>query len=1261
MPLSAECQTFVLSSLQSLAGGAIDASPVDANGFVSDDDKAALGAVEKIRRMLAQVIDQNAAFSKGQFLQLESTDKTNPVLGSFDDVSTSFRVLTRHMELISKGDYSGEISPRGPEDVLGIALADMTLTLRQATSLCQNIANGDFSKNASASGHNDTLSTAINAMMSSLKGISGQAEQIAQGDYSTQLKPKSPRDTLGIAMSEMTMTLSDAATVCQSIAVGDFSKNMVIKSKRDMLGTAINDMVDNFKSITDQANRIAGGDFSLVVEPRSDKDALGVAMAKMTSKLAKTQREIKADQWLKSGQAALLNEIRREQDIMGLSQRVITLLCTAVKAHVGVMYTADSNGALCLTGSYANSSRKTGNLVLETGNGLAGQAVLERQLLVFSDIPPGYLDTHSALGDATPAKLMIAPFISDGKVMGLIEMGVFRDFSENEIDLIKQVSENIAIAISSTINRGQLQQLLDESRDQRKTLQSQQDELQETNAEMIRQTMALKVSEEKLKQQSEELLSSNEGLEEQTKALRESEEELKQQSEELQASNEELEEYSKNLEMQKQAIEKQRSNLDNVRKDLEIQTGELKQSNKYKSEFLSNMSHELRTPLNSMLLLSQSLADNKHGRLSDDEVEAAEVIHSGGYDLLNLINDILDLSKVEAGKIEVNIEEVDLEENLNFLAKQFKPIAENKGLELKFETDDNVGNILQTDGHRLSQILKNLLSNAVKFTSSGSVTLKIHRPRGVQFKSMKLPDDQIVAISVVDTGIGIPEAKRIAIFEAFQQADGATTRNYGGTGLGLTISRELAGLLGGELHLAESCETGSVFTLYLPAKSVVGEVGVSRYVATPVHHDGQIDVKLPVQISSGVNQGVYITDDRTGLSGRDRSALIIEDDKHFAKMLRDIARDWGYKVIVTDHGKEGISFARQYKPAVILLDLGLPDITGVEVLSALKADADTESIPVHIISAGGSDNQVLEMGAVGFLMKPVSTDELKSVFAGFEHELKTPIKSILLIEDDVNTQKAVKHVIGSDDVNVVTVSTGKEGLDALGAATFDCIILDLNLPDMSGFDLLDTMSATKIAVTTPIIVHTGKNLSVEERQKLENLANSVIVKCSESPSRLVDDVNLFLHSVEDQLPFDKRASASMLHDSDKVFEGCKVLLVDDDMRNIFALSRLLTDAGLKVEASNNGKLALEKLEDRSDIDLVLMDVMMPVMDGLEATKRIRAQEKYRNLPIIALTAKAMEHDRAECLEAGANDYMTKPVEPEKLLNLLRTWLYKGAA
>jgi CheY-like chemotaxis protein/signal transduction histidine kinase len=741
--------------------------------------------------------------------------------------------------------------------------------------------------------------------------------------------------------------------------------------------------------------------------------------------------------------------------------------------------------------------------------------------------------------------------------------------------------------------------------------------------------------------------------------LERSEEELKMQQEELKASNEEIEASNEELEEQNAQIRQQTASLTRSNQLIEEKSKEIELASRYKSEFLANMSHELRTPLNSLLILARSLANNEDGNLTDEQIEEARIIHNDGLELLSLINDILDLSKVEAGKLNIVAEHVSLGNIVRRLEKQFMPIAKERGVAFPVEIEDNLPATLHTDTQRVEQILKNLLSNAFKFTEKGSVTLKIHRPnKQAELQRAFLDHASAVAFSVIDTGIGIEAARFKGIFEAFQQEDGSIDRQYGGTGLGLTIARKFAHLLSGEIHVASEKGKGSVFTLVLPVELARQETEETKATSADT---APKNARTELKVMPRMSMTEFIADDRKIIGDKDKVLLIIEDDKKFAVTLMKIARKRGYKCLVAGDGKTGLLLAMEESVTAIILDLKLPDIDGMQVLDQLKHDLRSRHIPVHIITGCAENGNIgsLRKGAIGYLTKPVAMEGIEGAFAKIEALLQAQMKQILVVEDDNRNQVAIQTLLKKKDIQITVASAGMAALEHLKIKRFDCMILDLGLPDMTGFEWLERaekeFGESKLP---PIIVYTAKELTEEENRQLNRYTGSIIIKGAKSPERLLDEVTLFLHSVESTLSAGQREMIRMQHDPDKALLGRTVLLTDDDLRNTFALSKLLKKHGMNVAIADNGQMALDKLKENKAIDLVIMDIMMPVMDGYQAMKEIRAQKAYQKLPIVALTARAMPEEQEKCVAAGANDYLTKPVDIDRLLTLLRVWLFK---
>jgi len=861
----------------------------------------------------------------------------------------------------------------------------------------------------------------------------------------------------------------------------------------------------------------------------------------------------------------------------------------------------DKDKTLVLSGQYAFSSPENTKEKFALNEGLIGQAAREKKQISLTDITEEQIRITSSILNTKPKHLLITPFLFEGKTVGVIEIGSITDFNETEKEFINVSMETIAISVNSAISRKRIQELLEETQVQTEELQTQQEELKQMNEE----------------------------LEEQAQNL-------KQQQEELQMTNEELEEQTQSLEEKNKEVEASKYDIEQKTKQLEI-------SSKYKSEFLANMSHELRTPLNSLLILSKDLSENKKKNLDNIQIESAEIIYKSGHDLLVLINEVLDLSKIEAGKMSVNIESVSLKNISDGLIREFKHHAEQKELKLTCTLDKKLPEFIRTDSQRLNQILKNLLSNAIKFTEKGNVSINIKRNT-----------ENTVIFCITDTGIGIQEDKQMAIFEAFQQADGGISRKHGGTGLGLSISRELAKLLGAEIKLSSQLNEGSTFSLIIPLEiHPEQEPLITNTVKEPVLYKPRYE--------NGLKYLNYpsIEDDRDTITTDDKVViLIIEDDLKFASILLEQANKKGFKCLSAATGEDGLLLAAKYKPQAIILDMGLPGINGHEVLLELKANPSIRHIPVHIISANERSLEPIKEGAVEYLTKPVNKKDLEEAFSKIEKFVSRKIKNLLIIEDNENSRKAIQILLGHSDIKIFEAGNGKEALAMYQENYIDCIILDIGLPDMSGFDLIHKLKDIKDPNIPPIIIYTGKELTKEENNELQKYAETIIIKGIKSEERLLDETALFLHRTISNLPESKQSIINNLHDKEAVFHSKTILLVDDDSRNVFALSKVLQERGMEIIKAENGKIALEMLDTHPEIDMVLMDIMMPEMDGYEAMKRIRSQGKFKNVPVIALTAKAMKDDKQKCIDAGANDYIAKPIDVERLFSLMRVWLSK---
>jgi CheY-like chemotaxis protein/CHASE3 domain sensor protein len=985
-----------------------------------------------------------------------------------------------------------------------------------------------------------------------------------------------------------------------------------IRSLASEIETSERTLLDKRRIEADESARRAslvmwGGSALLLV--------LIIASAIMTSR---DYRARQAQAWLRAGQMRLASRIQGEQRLETLGDNVLAFLSEYLGALVGTVYVMEGERAVRVAG-YALPPGY-GSQVLLTGEGLLGQAAKQNRPVHVVDVPEGYLPVASSTGTSRSREVLIAPAVADGVVYAIVELGFLRRVHPEDVDLLARASESLGIAVRSSRDRTRLEELLAETQRQAEELQTQQ----------------------------EELRVSNEELEVQSRALKESQSRLESQQAELEQTNAQLEEQAQILEHQKHELEATQSTLAE-------RAAELERVNQYKSEFLANMSHELRTPLNSALILAKILSDNKQGNLTEEQVKYANTISGAGRDLLALINDILDLSKIEAGKVEVAPQSVSVPLTIDGMEKTFEPLAAEKRLTLEASIAPGTPEYIETDGQRLGQILKNLLSNALKFTERG----------GVRVHVTALPGERI-AFSVSDTGIGIPAHQQEIIFEAFRQADGSTHRKFGGTGLGLSISRDLARLLGGDLTVRSKPGEGSTFTLALPFV-YSGAAPIPHASAAHGHAATQSPAAAAVAPAARISDtrshtlaASEIEDDRNALDPDSRVILIVEDDVRFAAIVRDLAHEMGFKCIVTHTAADALAAAELHKPSGVVLDINLPDHSGLGVLDRLKRNPQTRHIPVHVASVADLTREALELGAVGYALKPVKREQLVDAFQRLEAKLSQVMRRVLVVEDDLRQRESIRQLLVNGDVEIRGVATAHEALAELQQSTFDCMVMDLNLPDLSGYELLERMAAREDVSFPPVIVYTGRVLTRDEEQRLRKFSKSIIIKDARSPERLLDEVTLFLHQVESRLPVERQRMLRAARSREAALDGRRILVVEDDVRNIFALSSLLEPAGASVEIARNGKEALDALKRSEnggpDIDLVLMDIMMPEMDGIAAMREIRKNPQWQKLPIIALTAKAMKDDQEKCLAAGANDYIAKPLDVEKLLSLVRVWM-----
>jgi HAMP domain-containing protein/CheY-like chemotaxis protein len=1266
--------------------------------------------------------------ARGEVLELKETINT-----MVDQLRSFAAEVTRvAREVGTQGRLGGQANVEGVSgtwkdltDNVNTLADNLTTQVRNIAEVTTAVATGDLSKKITVNvkGEILQLKNTINTMVDQLSSFADEVTRVArevgtEGKLGGQAQVKGVSgtwkdltDNVNTLADNLTNQVRNIADVTTAVARGELSKKITVDARGEILELkeTINTMVDQlstfaaevtrvakevgtegklgvqaqvegvsgvWKGLTDNVNQLAGtlttqlraisevsqavtqGDLtrSIAVEAQGEVAELKDTINQMITNLAETTRTNQEQDWLNSNMARFTGMLQGERDLETVSRLIMSELTPLVGAQHGAFFLMESPDGegddfeLRLISSYGYKQRKNVPTRFKIGEGLVGQSALELKPILVTQAPEDYVRITSGLGEAAPVNVIVLPVLFEEQVMAIVELGSFQRFTPIQQTFLEQLAESIGVVLNTIQANMRTEELLEQSQQLTQELQSQSEELQA---------------------QQEELQQTNKELEEQAASLKASEELLQTQQEELQQTNEELEEKAQLLEEQNRRIEIKNREIELARAALEEKAEQLALSSRYKSEFLANMSHELRTPLNSLLILAKLLAENPDENLSPKQIEFADTIYSAGSDLLGLINDILDLSKVEAGRMDVNVGDVKLSDLRDFVERSFRPVSEDKGLDFQIEVHGaNVPPTIETDEQRLQQVLKNLLSNAFKFTEQGSVKLRVGVAEGKQFASESLSRaETVLEFAVTDTGVGIAHDKLRLIFEAFQQADGTTSRRYGGTGLGLSISREIARLLGGEIHVESTPGEGSTFTLFLP--------GNYRSVEVKPHDDFEADEIVfttdgegnggpPVPI--GVEEPELdpalllpsdVRDDRDDIQQGDRVVLIVEDDAELARTELEVARERGFKGIVALRGDSGLALAHEFKPDAIILDMKLPVMDGWSVLERLKQHPETRHIPVHIVSAGEGRQNALRAGAVAFVEKPVSKEGLEETFGAIRTFIDREVKRLLVVEDDEDERRAVIELIGGgDDVEVTAVGSGEEALEALQLQRYDCMVVDLKLPERSGFDLLDQIKQDERLATMPVIVYTGKELTQHETTKLRRLADTIVVKDASSPERLLDETSLFLHRVERKLPQEKRRLLEQLHSAEEVFKDKKILIVDDDVRNVFALTSVLEAHGMEVFYAENGKDGIELLRRTPDVDLVLMDIMMPELDGYETTRLIRTDDTYKQLPIISLTAKAMKGDREKAIAAGASDYITKPVDTDQLLSLMRVWLYK---
>ncbi|WP_414436883.1 HAMP domain-containing protein [Ensifer adhaerens] len=1157
-------------------------------------------------------------------------------------------------------------------DNVNLLAANLTTQVRNIAEVTTAVARGDLSRKITVDvkGEILELKNTINTMVDQLNAFAGEVTRVArevgtEGKLGGQAQVpgvagtwKDLTDTVNVMAANLTEQVRGIVKVVTAVANGDLKQNLTVASKGEVaaLAETINNMTGTLATFADQVTSVArevgvegrlGGQANVPGAAGTWKDLTGNvnllaanlttqvrAIAEVATAVTKgdltrsiqveargevaelkdnintmignlrltTERNTEQD-WLKTNLARFTNMLQGQRDLTLVGRMLLSELAALVGAHQGVIYKVDSDerrSTLSLLSTYAHGIDATHPARLDFGQGLIGQCASDARRILITNLPDNVVPISSGVFSALPKSAIVLPVQFEGQVKAVIELASAGDFTDLQLSFLDQLTTSIGIVLNSIEANMQTEGLLKQSQQLATELQTQQRELQQTN------------------------------------------EQLEQKAQQLEERNVEVE--GKNQE------------IEQARRALEEKATELALTSKYKSEFLANMSHELRTPLNSILILGQQLSDNPDGNLSGKQVEFAKTIHGAGTDLLNLISDILDLSKIESGTVSVDAEEIFINNLLEMMSRPFRHEAENRNLSYLVEIGDDVPRSVITDSKRLQQILKNLLSNAFKFTAEGGVTLRV--TAATEGWSSDHPSLQhapsVIAFEVSDTGIGIlPEKQRI-IFEAFQQADASTSRKYGGTGLGLAISRELANLLGGEIQLRSTPGIGSTFTLFLPL-TYVGASTALKSVPAPTN---VVQLAEAAAAWRGEKVAEQMDDDRDLIEPGDVVLLIIEDDAHYARVLVDLARDNGFKVLVASRGSDALDLAHEFKPAAISLDIFLPDMLGWTVLSHLKQSAATRHIPVQIISLDEDRQHGLARGAFAFMTKPTTAHSVGKAFSRLRNYAEPRRKRLLLVEDNEAERLSVTALLGDHDIDIASVGSGAEALVALRNDPIDCVVLDLTLPDMTGFEVLEKIRDDDDIVEVPVVVFTGRELSPEEDARLHSMARSVVVKGVESPERLLDETALFLHRVVADMPAAKQTMLEELHSSDEDLLGEAVLLVDDDARNIFALSSVLERRGMRVLTATTGSEAIEVLQNEPGVAIVLMDIMMPGMDGYETMQVIRSDSKFRRLPILALTAKAMKGDREKCLEAGASDYLAKPVNTEQLLAALRMWLHR---
>ncbi|MBE9179536.1 HAMP domain-containing protein [Oculatella sp. LEGE 06141] len=1252
---------------------------------------------------------------KGEILELKNT--INTMVDQLNSFASEVTRVAR--EVGTEGKLGVQAYVRGVAgtwkdltDNVNLMAGNLTAQVRNIAGVATAIANGDLSKKITVDvkGEILDLKNTINTMVDQLSSFASEVTRVArevgtEGKLGGQAQVKGVAgtwkdltDNVNSMAGNLTAQVRGIAKVVTAVANGDLKRKLMLDAKGEIetLADTINEMIDTlatfadqvttvarevgiegklggqakvpgasgtWRALTDNVNELAAnlttqvraiaevatavtkGDLtrSIAVEAQGEVAALKDNINQMIANLRETTQKNTEQDWLKTNLAKFTRMLQGQRDLETVSKLILSELAPLVRAQHGVFYLMEVGENhppyLKLLSTYAYRKRKHLANRFQLGEGLVGQCALEKEPILLTEVPQDYVKISSGLGEATPMSAVVLPVLFEGHVTAVIELASFHQFNDIHLTFFDQLTESIAIVLNTIAASMRTEELLKQSQSLAEELQMQQKELTETNQR----------------------------LEQQAQSLRASEELLKNQQDELQQTNEELEEKAELLALQNREVERKNREIEQARSSLEEKAEQLALTSRYKSEFLANMSHELRTPLNSLLILARLLGENSENNLTQKQVEYARTIHSAGNDLLGLINDILDLAKIESGTMSVDVEQTLFSELREQIDRTFRQTAIDRALDFQINVGEQLPRAIYTDLKRLQQVLKNLLANAFKFTERGrvSLTISVATQGWSRDRNTLNQADTVIAFSVTDTGIGIAPEKQRIIFEAFQQADGTTSRKYGGTGLGLSISREIAQLLGGEIQIQSQLGQGSTFTLYLPqtytpapgasnSEPTVRSAGLSqmrsdRLAAAP---------PLPELSSSALLANRDVADDLDSINEGDCVLLIIEDDVNFAQILLSMAREQGFKGLVATRSNIGLIMAREFKPVAIMLDVRLPDMDGWTVLDQLKHDPNTRHIPVHMMSIEEGQQRSLQLGAIAFLQKPASSETLSAALSSLKGFVERPVKNLLVVEDDETQRLSIVELIGNSDVSTTAVGSGSAALEALQSGHFDCVVLDLGLPDMNGFELIEQIKQQPNSGYLPVIIYTAKELTAHEETELRRISDTIIVKDVRSPERLLDETALFLHRVQANLPEPQRLMLEQIQQSDPILVGKKVLVVDDDVRNVFALTSLLERYQMQVVYAENGRDAIELLQSNPDTHIVIMDVMMPEMDGYETMQLIRQVEQFQMLPMIALTAKAMKGDREKCIEAGASDYITKPVDTEQLLSLLRVWLYQ---